>query len=103
MPALPDGGACVLLRNNDLDLAVYIKYNINQLPVTTQWKCIASGDYALGIEPANCHVEGRAKERQQGTLQMLEPFGSAEFELELGVLEGWEIDSFIKDSKLRLE
>lgn len=100
---LPGGDTCVLLRNKELNLAVWIKYNVNQLPVTTEWKCMASGDYALGIEPANCHVEGKAKERREGTLKFLEPFGSADFELEIGVLEGAEIDGFITESKLQLE
>ena len=103
MAALPNGDTCALLRNSDLDLAVWIGYNVNRLPVTTQWKCLASGDYALGFEPANCHVEGRAKERRDGTLQALPAFGSAEFELEIGVLEGTEVDSFLQQCKLRLE
>jgi hypothetical protein len=103
MATLPGGETCVLLRNNDLGIAAYIKYNINQMPVTTQWKCVASGDYALGIEPANCHVEGKAKERREGTLKSVDAFGSAEFGFELGVLEGAEIDSFIRDCKLTLE
>ena len=103
MPALPGGDTCVLLRNGELGLAAYVKYNINQLPVMTQWKCMASGDYALGIEPATCHVEGKAKERRMGTLQFLEPFGSASFDLELGVLEGRQVDLFISESKHMLE
>lgn len=103
MPSLPNGDTCVLLKNAALGLGVFIKYNVNRLPVTTEWKCVASGDYALGIEPANCHVEGRAQERRAGTLQVLEPFGSAEFEVEIGVLEGVGIEDFIQASKLGLE
>lgn len=103
MTALPGGETCALLRNSELDLAVAIQYNVNQMPVTTQWKSMASGDYALGIEPANCHVEGKAKERREGTLQSLEAFGSAEFGFELNVLEGNEIDEFIRNYKLVLE
>lgn len=103
MPSLPGGETCVLLKNEALNLAVWMKYNVNRLPVTTQWKCMASGDYALGIEPANCRVEGKAKERREGTLRFLEPFGSAEFALELGVLEGGEICSFMRECALELE
>ena len=103
MTAETNGDTCVLLRNSALDLAVYIKYNIDRLPVTTQWKCMASGDYALGIEPANCHVEGKDLERANGTLREIAPFGSVEFGFELGILEGAEIDEFICQSKLALE
>ena len=103
MPALPGGETCVLLRNDELGLGVYVRYNVNQLPVMTQWKCMASGDYALGIEPATCHVEGKAKERRMGMLKFLEPFGSVSFVLELGVLEGQEINAFIGDCRLILE
>lgn len=95
--AAGDGTSLALLLNGGLNLAVWIKYNVNQLPCLTQWKCMASGDYALGIEPANCHVEGRAKERLKGTLQSLEPFATREFELEIGVLDGSEIDEFLRN------
>ena len=81
----------MLLRNSALNIAVYLKYNKNRLPVTTQWKCLASGDYALGIEPANCHVEGKDKERAQGTLREVAPYASVEFGVEIGVLEEAEI------------
>ena len=103
MPALADGETCVLLRNTALDLAVALRYNIRRLPVTTEWKCMASGDYALGIEPANCHVEGKAKERREGTLQRIEAFGRREFGFELRVLQGGEIDAYLADHPLRLE
>jgi hypothetical protein len=103
MPSLPGGETCALLRNDALGLAVWVKYNVHQMPVTTEWKCMASGDYALGIEPANCHVEGKAKERREGTLKTLEPFGSAEFGLEIGVLEGGEIDSYMRECGLEME
>ena len=42
-------------------------------------------------------------ERREGTLQVLPAFGSAEFDLEIGVLEGAEIDAFIQGSALELE
>jgi hypothetical protein len=38
------------------------------------------------MEPANCLVDGRAKEREYGTLQFLEPGEEREYHLEPGVL-----------------
>ena len=40
----------------------------------------------MGIEPANCHVEGRAAERERGTLQFLEPGEARTYELALEVV-----------------
>ena len=46
------------------------------LPVLVQWRSMASGDYALGLEPTNCYLLGRNKERENGTLPVLKPFES---------------------------
>lgn len=54
--------------------ALWITYDRRELPVLTEWKSPASGDYVVGLEPGNCHVEGAAAERARGTLQMLKPF-----------------------------
>ena len=74
--------------NEKLDIGIYISYDKNKLPVLVQWKSMKSGDYALGIEPANCHVEGRLKEKERGTLQYIEPGEIKSFSLELGILDG---------------
>jgi hypothetical protein len=49
-----------------------------------------SGDYVLGIEPANCLCNGRLDEKDRGTLKRIAPFNKMKFDLELGVLEGVE-------------
>lgn len=46
------------------------------LPILVQWRSMASGDYALGLEPTNCYIMGRAAERENGTLPVLKPFES---------------------------
>jgi Domain of unknown function (DUF4432) len=43
------------------------------LPRMWQWIDPAPGVYALGLEPANCSVLGRAHDRAAGTLPFLEP------------------------------
>ncbi|NVL92674.1 MAG: aldose 1-epimerase family protein [Desulfobacterales bacterium] len=82
-----DGSVPVALINEKLSLALYIRYNRNQLKNLVQWKMLGQGAYVLGIEPANCHVEGRAAERERGTLESLPPGGKRTFSLELGVLD----------------
>ena len=53
------------------------------------------GTYVMGLEPSNCGVEGRAKERERGTLQYIEPGGRRHYEVEIGVLtSNEEIDEF---------
>ena len=43
------------------------------LPRLWQWIDPAPGTYALGLEPANCSVLGRAHDRAEGRLPFLEP------------------------------
>lgn len=53
--------------------ALWLCYAREELPMLTQWKSSASGNYVVGLEPGNCWVEGIARERERGTLQFLEP------------------------------
>ena len=96
----PDGSVPVALINEKLSLGLYIRYNRNQLKNLVQWKMLGQGAYVLGIEPANCHVEGRAAERERGTLESLPPGGKREFCLELGVLES---EAELRDFKEEIE
>jgi hypothetical protein len=43
------------------------------------------GVYVLGIEPANCHVGGRCRERELGTLEMLAPGEQRVYNLEISI------------------
>jgi len=83
----PDGIVAVALINEKLPLGLYIRYRKDQLKNLVQWKMLGQGDYVLGIEPANCHVGGRAAERAEGTLEFIAPGEKRQFHLELGVLD----------------
>ncbi len=75
----------------------YVKYNKKELPFFTQWKMNGAREYVVGMEPANCHVEGRGSERARGTLQFLKPGETRTYRLELGVLDGLdEVNGFEK-------
>lgn len=39
--------------NDELKLAVCIQWNIHEIPLLTQWKSEASGDYVMALEPCN--------------------------------------------------
>jgi hypothetical protein len=68
----------------------YVKYLKTQLPRFIEWKMNGEGTYVVGMEPANCLVEGRDKERESGTLQFLQPGEKREYDLEIGVLASIE-------------
>jgi hypothetical protein len=59
--------------NERLGLAFHVRWEQGQLPRFHQWVHPASRIYALGLEPANCSLMGRAADRAAGTLPMLLP------------------------------
>jgi Domain of unknown function (DUF4432) len=56
--------------NEELGLRVSLEFD---LPRLWQWVDPAPGVFALGLEPANCSVLGRAHDRAEGRLPFLEP------------------------------
>jgi hypothetical protein len=72
-------------KNLDSGLGVYIKYSKKELPNFIEWKMMGQGTYVVGMEPGNCLVEGRDKERERGTLQFLEPGEERTISIEIGI------------------
>jgi len=83
-----EGNTFCALKNNRLGIALKLLFNKNELPFFTQWKSIASGDYVLGMEPGNCHVEGMEKERERGTLSVLKAGETRAYTITIEVLSG---------------
>jgi len=81
----------VVLANDDFDggrgFGAYLRYRQRELPKFIQWKMPGEGAYVLGLEPANCWVDGRDAERKNKTLQFLRPGEKRTMCLEIGVLE----------------
>jgi len=90
MVAGADGYVTVVLANRKYDigqgLGIYLRYRQAELPRFIQWKNVCAGTYVTGLEPANCGVEGRDKDRERGILQHLQPGEEREYLLEIGVL-----------------
>ncbi len=89
-----NGWAAATIRNPQFPMAdgagtvplvVHLRWAAENLPRLVQWKMSGAGTHVLGIEPANCYVEGRAVERARGTLVTLEPGESRTYELTLEV------------------
>lgn len=96
-----DGHATAMVRNDALDLGLFVHYRQAELPRFIEWKMMGAGTYVLGMEPANCYVGGRAAERAGGTLQFLEPGEVRHFALRLGVVEGHAaLDEFVASHNL---
>ncbi len=62
------------LENLDLDTRMTISWSGETLPILSQWRSMAAGDYVLGLEPTNCYIMGRHDERENGTLPVLKAF-----------------------------
>jgi len=83
--------------NNGDGLGVAVAFRKSQLNRLTEWKMMGEGEYVVGIEPANCLVLGRDKERHWGTLQFLNPGEKRDICLEMEALTNKdEILSFEK-------
>ncbi len=88
IPADRDGFAKCTLSNENLGLAVEVAYRKKELPFLTEWKMTGEGEYVVGLEPANCHVEGQTAERDKfKTLKILQPEESTEFKVKMTVIE----------------
>ncbi|MBM4160012.1 MAG: DUF4432 family protein [Ignavibacteria bacterium] len=94
--------ATALLANTKLKLGLFVRYRQTELPRFIEWKMMGEGAYVLGLEPANCWVQGRARERERGTLQFLDPGERRTISLQIGILDGNEaIDNFAREYNLR--
>jgi len=97
-----DGFATALLLSSKRHMGLYVRFRQKELPRYIEWKMTGQGTYVVGMEPANCGVGGRAKERAAGTLQFLEPGEDRLFFVQLGIIEGEdELSSFIAKNTLK--
>ncbi|HID12192.1 MAG TPA: DUF4432 family protein [Candidatus Latescibacteria bacterium] len=88
-----DGYVTVALVNQDVEgrpLGVYVRYHREQLDKFVEWKMMGEGTYVVGLEPANCWVEGRAEAKKRGELLFLNPMERRRFHLEIGVVDSEE-------------
>ncbi len=84
------GRTTVALINKKLPLGVALHFNQNELSNFTQWKQMGQGEYALGMEPCNCTVDGRVDAKAQNTLEYLAPGEVKTVAIEIEILDGLE-------------
>ena len=78
---------CARLINPELGITAELSWSLDTLPILAQWKNMKSGDYVLGLEPSTCYIMGRERERKEGRLMTLEPFGSVKHSVKLSFSE----------------
>ncbi len=67
------------LVNPDLGISMTMTWSGDTLPILSQWRSMASGDYVLGLEPSNSYIMGRLAERENGTLPVLKAWSSVKY------------------------
>jgi hypothetical protein len=89
--------------NGGQGFGFYVRFAQENLPRLCEWKMNGQGTYVCGMEPANCLVEGRLKERERGDLKFIEPGQRLEYDLEIGVISSQDeikaIEEKIADAK----
>jgi hypothetical protein len=74
--------------NHRLELVIAFHFNKKQFFNLTQWKQMGEGEYALGVEPCNCHVGGRLDSLEKNMLEYLKPGESKNFDVEVEIVSG---------------
>ncbi len=92
MVADQEGNTFAAIINKELGIGLKIEYNLRELPYFMQWKSIASGDYVVGLEPANSSVYGKQYHIEKHSLHQIEPFAVERKRLVLSFLTGSELD-----------
>lgn len=80
-----DGWASARLVNERVGWRLSLRWPAGALPRLHHWVHPSPGIYALGLEPANCSVLGRAADRAQGRLPVLAVGETRTTELEVRV------------------
>jgi len=85
-----EGMGLAAIYNPDIKQGLVITYDGKKLKYFTQWKMMGERDYVLGMEPGNCHPDGRDKMREEGTLTILAPGKSVTYDVDISMIDGEE-------------
>ncbi len=77
------GRSRIALDNPKMSFVPVLEWRKRELPYITVWKTLGTKEYALGLEPANCHPDGLERERERGTLVTVNPGESREHSLKI--------------------
>lgn len=75
------------IYNPDINQGLTISFDADKLQYFTEWKMMGERDYVLGLEPGNCHPDGRDKMRREGKLTVLAPGESVSYQVKVTMVE----------------
>ena len=75
------------IYNHKLGMGLLIEYDAENLPYFTQWKMLGERDYVMGLEPGNCHPDGRNVMRKDGKLVFLKPGEEVTYQVNITMIE----------------
>lgn len=75
------------IYNPDIRKGLTITFDPDSLGFFTEWKMMGYRDYVLGLEPGNCHPDGRHLMRQEGALKELSPSESVAYQVTVTLYE----------------
>ncbi|HHW31121.1 MAG TPA: DUF4432 family protein [Clostridiaceae bacterium] len=82
-----NGFVTVKIENKKHGFGVYIKFKKDTLPYCNIWKSVATGRYTLSVQPSNCQLLNRVKERENGTLKKISSFDQVKHKVILGIYD----------------
>ena len=93
--------AFAMLHNEKLGVAAVVRFDSEALPLLCQWKSMAAGDYALGLEPTTSGVVSRPETRQNGMLCTLQPNEARDFRVSIELTDNIADIASLKDAAYR--
>jgi hypothetical protein len=97
----PEGKCVCGLHNQQLGVAVILRFDKKQLPWLINWQHWGRGEYVTALEPSTNPLIGQKEARKQGELIMLEPAEKRSYDLSIEVLSTeQEINSWLKSEMM---
>jgi galactose mutarotase-like enzyme len=78
------------IYNPEIEKGLVIRFDQNSLDYFTEWKMMGEKDYVLGLEPGNCHPDGRSKMREEGKLKFIQPEETICYSISVEIIQGLE-------------
>lgn len=75
------------IYNPDIRKGLTISFDPKSLDYFTEWKMMGYRDYVLGLEPGNCHPDGRDVMRKEGKLKFLQPGETITYEVTVSLYQ----------------
>lgn len=77
----------------------YITFDTKSLDYFVEWKMLGEKDYVLGLEPGNCHPDGRDVMRKENTLKLIKPSEKISYKVQIEMIQGIEDWEKIKEEE----